>query len=123
MFEQPCKVNLGDNRSSLAYGKGTYNLVADLNSHNQNIVLREVLFIPDLGKNVLSVRVMVKLGASVGFKGDLCKVTRNSKLLAMGERCGKLYMLKVIPGRVYQCSKGRNRYASLALSVWAFGNR
>jgi hypothetical protein len=61
MFEQPCKVNLGDNRSSLAYGKGTYNLVADLNGHNQNIVLHEVLFIPDLGKNMLSVRVMVKL--------------------------------------------------------------
>ena len=55
MFEQPCKVNLGDNRSILAYGKGTYNLVADLNGHNQNIGLREVLFIPDLGKNLLSV--------------------------------------------------------------------
>ena len=55
MFEQPCKVNLGDNRSILAYGKGIYNLVVDLNGHNQNIGLREVLFIPDLGKNLLSV--------------------------------------------------------------------
>ncbi|CAB3979797.1 Hypothetical predicted protein [Paramuricea clavata] len=97
---RPCKVNPGDNCSILAYGKGTYNLVADLNGHNQNIVICEVLFIPDLEKN-LSVRAMVKLGASVGFKGDLCKVMRNSKLLAMGERCGKLYMLNVIPGKEY----------------------
>ena len=96
-FKQPCKVNLGDNRTILAYGKGTFSLVADLNGQSQNIGLREVLFLPELEKNLLSVRAMVKLGASVTFEGDMCKITRNSKLLAAGETCGKLYVLKVIP--------------------------
>ena len=39
---------------------------------------------------------MVTLGALVAFEGDVCKVTRNSKLLAIGEMCGNLYILKVI---------------------------
>ena len=39
---------------------------------------------------------MVRLGASVTFDGDECKITRNSKLLAVGETRGKLYVLKVI---------------------------
>ena len=96
-FKKPCEVNLGDNRTILAYGKGNYDVIADLDGCIQNISLKEVLYLPDLGKNLLSVRAMVKLGALVTFEGDMCKVTRNSKLLAIGEMCGKLYMLKVIP--------------------------
>ena len=69
-FKQPCKVNLGDNRTILAYGKGTFSLVADLNGRSQDIGLREVLFLPELEKNLLSVRAMVRLGASVTFEGD-----------------------------------------------------
>ena len=95
-FKQPCKVNLGDNSTILAYGKGTFSLVADLNGRSQNIGLREVLFLPELEKNLLSVGAMVRLGASVTFEGDECKITRNSKLLAVGETRGKLYVLKVI---------------------------
>ena len=60
-FKQPCTVNLGDNRSILAYGKDTYLIVADLGDRVQNISLRDVLYLPELEKNILSVRAMVKL--------------------------------------------------------------
>ena len=39
-IKQPCNVNLVDNCAILAYGKGTYSLVADL-----NVVLKILLFI------------------------------------------------------------------------------
>ena len=94
-FKQPCIVNLGDNRSILAYGKGTYRIVADLGDHVQNISLRDVLYLPDLENNLLSVRAMVKLGSNVRFEGEECEITRNSKLLAVGKMQGKLYMLKI----------------------------
>ena len=42
-FKKPCIVNLGDNRSILAYGKGTYRIFADLGDRVQNISLRDVL--------------------------------------------------------------------------------
>ena len=35
--------------------------------------------------------------AGSGNEIDICKVTRSSKLLAVGKMCRKLYMLKVIP--------------------------
>ena len=40
---------------------------------------------------------MVKLGTSVEFDSDQCKITQNSKLLAIDEMQGKLYILKIIP--------------------------
>ena len=48
-FKQPRKVNLGDDRTIHALGKGTYNLGDDLgNGSTQNIALKEVLYLPDL---------------------------------------------------------------------------
>lgn len=95
-FRQPCTVNLGDNGSILAYGKGTYHLLADLDENSQPIALHDVLYLPDLKKNLLSVRAMTKLEASVEFKGNQCRISRNGKLLAVGEMQGKLYMLKIV---------------------------
>ena len=42
-FKQPSIVNLGDNRSILAYGKGTYRIKAVVDNYIQNISLRDVL--------------------------------------------------------------------------------
>ena len=93
-FKQPCIVNLGDNGAIFAYGKGTYHIVADLKNSIRPIALQDVLYLPDIGKNLLSVQAMTKLGATVDFVGNQCKITRNSKLLAIGEMQQKLYVLK-----------------------------
>ena len=89
-FRQPSVVNLGENRSIL--GKHTYHVKAVVKDQVHRIALRDVLYLLELDKNLLSVRAMVKLGALISFEGDTCKVTRNSKLLAVGEICGKLYI-------------------------------
>ena len=52
---RPSVVNLGDNRSILAYGKATYHMKAILNDRIQNISLQNVLYLPELDKNLLSV--------------------------------------------------------------------
>ena len=57
-FKKPCVVNLGDSRSILAYGKGTYHVTAAVGDHTQNISLQEVLYLPELDKNLLSVNAM-----------------------------------------------------------------
>ncbi|XP_046862429.1 uncharacterized protein LOC124455858 [Xenia sp. Carnegie-2017] len=93
-FKQPSVVNLGDIRSILAYGKGTYHLKAVLDDHVQNISLRSVLDLTELDENLLSVYA-IKLGATVMFEGNKCKTSRNSKLLAVGDIQGKLYKLRM----------------------------
>ena len=119
-FKQPCTVNLGDDRSILAYGKGTYRIVADLGDRVQNISLRGVLYLPDLEKNLLSVRAMVKLGANVEFVSDECKITRNGKLLAVGEMHGKLYMLKIVMSEHINMAK---KDYNLKLWHYRYGHR
>ena len=118
-FKQPCTVNLGDDRSILAYGKGTYRIVADLGDRVQNISLRDVLYLPDLEKNLLSVRAMVKWGANVEFVRDECKITRNGKLLAVGEMHGKLYMLKIVMSEHINMAK---KDSNLKLWHYRYGN-
>ena len=49
---------------------------------------------------MLSVRAKVKLGAVVSFENDLSKITRNSKLLAVGVIREKLYILKIMEDQV-----------------------
>lgn len=93
-FDKPSIVHLGDNRSILAFGQGTYHIVCDLGNRNQAIALHDVLYLPDLDKNLLSVRAMIKLGATVEFKGKRCEIARNGKLLAVGNLLSKLYLLQ-----------------------------
>lgn len=75
-FKQPCIINLGDNGTILGYGRGTYHLVANLEDYTQCIALHEVLFLPHLKGNMLSVRAMTKLEAFVEFKGNRCQISR-----------------------------------------------
>ena len=62
-FKQPCTINLGDYCSILAYGKGTYQMLADLDGNTQHIALHDVFYLPDLEKNFLSVHAMFKIGS------------------------------------------------------------
>ena len=96
-FKQPSIVDLWNKRSILANGKGTYHVVADLGDWVQNISFRDVLYLPDFERNLLSIRAMVKLGAKVEFVNDECKITRNVKLPAVGRHvvsctCWRLFI-------------------------------
>ena len=92
-FQNPYIVNLGDNRKIFAYGKGNCHIESDLGTKTQRLVLKDVLYLPDLEKNLLPVRAMAKLEALVEFSASECKITRNEKLLAIGKLAGKLYFL------------------------------
>ena len=107
-------VNLGDSRTILAYGKGTYHFTSDVDGHTQSISLCEVLYLPDLEKNFLSVHAVAKLGATVIFEGGVCKISHNSKVLAVGGMVGKLYVLKIVPDESMNIE-----FETMALSVWS----
>ena len=86
-FKEPSVVNLGDNRSILASGKGTYRVKAVVDGKLQKIALHNVLYLPKLDKNFLSVCAMVKLGAVVSFENICARliVIRSFWLLACFE--------------------------------------
>ena len=56
-LQQPSTIILGDNRAILAYGKGTYRFTTVVEGKLQKIALHDVMFLPDLGENLLSLCV------------------------------------------------------------------
>ena len=92
MFDEPTPVYLGDKSVVLSHGKGQTRLRTD--SDGNCLTLNEVLFVPKLAKNLLSVRSMTKRGAEVRFTGDRCIATKNGQSLTIGRSTnGSLYKL------------------------------
>ena len=67
-FENPEKVRLGDNRVVQALGKGNIWLdIKDENDYNPARLV-DVLYVPDLAKNLFSVSVAAKRGYTLAVK-------------------------------------------------------
>ncbi len=97
-----------------AYAKGTYWLSTYLNGSSQKIALKNVFYLSELKRNLLSVQAMSKLGATVVFKEDECRISKDSKLIGIGTMHGKLYMLKVISEEYVNVMKKNN----LIMKLW-----
>jgi hypothetical protein len=69
---------------------------AAVGNYTQKLALQEVLYLPELERNLLSLHAMVKRGATLTFKEDKREISRNSRILDAGEIEGKLYTLKIV---------------------------
>lgn len=52
-----------------------------------------VLHIPDLARNLISVKKMSDVGVHIVFKKDRCKMVQRALVLMRGVHCGTLYKL------------------------------
>ena len=82
-FKHPTTVSMGDDHVIFAHGKGTYRLQTDIDGCIQAVALQNVWYLPELGKNLLSVKAMTDLGALIQFEGKQCKIVRSSKVLGI----------------------------------------
>ena len=64
---------------------------------------------------MLSVSATTRLGAAVMFEDGLCKISRNSKLLAVGAMVEKLYVLKAVPDKHVHVAMDESR-----LKLWNY---
>ena len=88
-----------------------YRVCTDLHGSSQKIALKNVLCLPKLKRNLLSVQALAKL--SVLFEGDECKISKDSRLIGIGTMQGKLYMLKVISEEYVNVAKN-----NLNIELW-----
>jgi len=91
---QPIKIILGDNSSIPATGLGW--LVVNMNADDvrKRVVLQDVLYVPEMGGNLLSVSHMARRGAEMRFKGEACKILdRHEDLMCLGQLHGNLYIM------------------------------
>jgi len=64
--------------------------------------LKEVMYVPQLKKKLISVGVLKALGFEVSIREDILKITRDWMVDLKGVRCNNLYYLKgsTITGQV-----------------------
>src|SRR5882762_6849211 len=94
LLKTPRKIWLGDNTFILAHGVGhiPIHMCAD---HKWNrAILQDVLYVPDLHGNLLSVSALTQHGAQVHFAPKSCEIRdKNSILTCVGHLEDNLYIL------------------------------
>lgn len=92
---KPERVTLGDGRVLEAISRGTVRLSMRLPGGKvKKCMLQEVLHVPDLSYNLVSVSKVSEMGKVTEFNESGCRI-RNSggEVVAMATRCGSLYFL------------------------------
>ena len=95
-FENPQNVCLGDNRVVQASGKG--NIWLDVKTGNEYKPARlvDVLYVPDLAKNLFSVSAAAKRGNSIELHQNGCVILdKFQKISGSGKLQNNLYVLDV----------------------------
>eukprot|EP00794_Sanderia_malayensis_P002751 gene2751-biopygen2271 len=85
-FSMPQEIKLADNSIVFAYGKGNIRLPCYDGSKRINLMLKDVLFIPKLRKNLLSLSTVTERGNEVLFKGEFCKLIVNGNASSIGHK-------------------------------------
>ena len=92
-LQNPLNVTLGDGRDLHAVGRGNVVLTMNLpQDKTESYTLHDVLLVPDLAYNLVSVTAASKKGKMTTFSEMKCEIRDSkSKLVATGHRDGSLY--------------------------------
>ena len=91
-YEYPVNIYLRDSSVVLAEGEGKVRLPTCDGSDDNFLALHNVLFVPNLTKNLLSVSAMAQMGAEICFDKEKCTVIKNGRNIVIGHMLnGKLF--------------------------------
>lgn len=88
-------VELGNSNTSKVLGKGIIELAILVDGKQSKCRLNNVLFVPELGYQLLSVPIFDKSGLNTSFHSSRCWIQKENTLLATGTMKGNLYQLDV----------------------------
>jgi hypothetical protein len=97
-FPSPVQVTLGGHSRVLAIGTGTVLVRMRTNMHWKSTTLKDVIFVPDLQCNILSVARLTHSGGKVQFLGKECQFyDPPGQLICEGRLQGNLYLMDMQP--------------------------
>lgn len=88
-------IKVADNKTIAVEGCGKVNLqIRDSEGRPRTIQVRNVLYVPSLTTNLLSVSQMTKNGCEIDFEKDYCRIYQNKKLILTAFQHDNMYVLK-----------------------------
>ena len=90
-LSQPMRVKLGDGHTVEAASKGDIQLYTELGG---NLILQDVLYIPDFAYNLFSIRQASSHGATTNFNKEHCTITINGEPLLQATSSEGLYLFQ-----------------------------
>jgi hypothetical protein len=88
-------ITLADGRTISCTGIGNGKLRSvDDKGRQTTVDLRDVLLVPGLNNNLLSVNVLTAAKMIVEFAGNTCRVKKDGDVILLAEKRGNLYAVK-----------------------------
>ena len=109
ILQKPIDVTLGDGHILQATGRGTVVLMMRTGQLTRKCKLQDVLLVPKLTYNLLSVSKAVEKGIKVIFNVRGCVIEdQNQKLITVADKLGSLYYIRHVEPKdhVYSRKKG-----------------
>lgn len=108
-------VKLGDGNYTDVKGIGSgYITLIDNKDNTFKILVKNVLFVPALDENLLSVRKLAKKGFEIHFRKDICSINKENKVVAIADLCGNLYKLRTC----HEALIVKEKHNNLSLHAW-----
>ena len=124
-LKQPLEVTLRDGCAVEATGQGTVVLeMASTSGKTSTCKLHEILYVPDLSYNLLSVSKAAEAGKVVEFDEISCRILyANRKLITTAARVGNLYYLNCLTDRQHtNAADKRNQQTKEDIWHWRYGH-
>ncbi len=90
----PIDVALGNSSIIHAIGIGRVHTCMHAAGKWNDVVLQDVLFVPDLHGNLLSVAQLTSRGIEIRFKDHFCRILQNDEVTGEGTHQGDLYVME-----------------------------
>ena len=111
-FEELSKtvpVRLGDSSIVMGIGKGKINVITYTKTGEKNCYLDDVLFVPELTMNLLSLSATLDKGYDIHSNKDEVIISKNSDEFVIGKRCNRLFkLLMIVEGKNSECANIAN---------------
>lgn len=90
------KITVADNNKIVAVGIGEVQLKVKVSNKTKNLTVNDVLYVPQLAANLISISKLSELGLMVTFKNDICKIsTKSGKILGTARKSKGMYKLDI----------------------------
>jgi len=116
LFDQPAPVTVGDNHVINALGIGNASFYVNGGNRVAQLQVKNVLYVPDLALNLISVRKMTEHGAVVHFSKERCTIEVGGFSFDAAEH-GSLYILQEY-ARPNNCAMVAAKFCTQSVKLW-----